>query len=278
MKFHELKDGTVMAYEDMGEGRPVIFIAGWTCNYRDAWGACMPLVEKGGYRVVATDQRSVKETSPSKTRPVELDMLVDDLREMIGFLGLEDVTLVGSSLGAYQIFRYIEKYGCDGLHSIVIVDQAPRTIKAFDWDLGMLKGEYTAEMGLEMYFELKEDFLGRQKKFARKSDEEMEKLSDEEYEKVLLERLEKIRPEEATELFYTSIHCDFRYVLPHITVPTGYFYATPGSLYKPELKDYYEKMIPGAVTSVPFESNDHAFFEKMPEQFSEELIRFMREH
>src|SRR5689334_9814834 len=57
MQFVETRDGTELFVRDVGEGRPVVFVAAWGLNSL-AWQYQMLPLSRAGFRCVAFDRRS----------------------------------------------------------------------------------------------------------------------------------------------------------------------------------------------------------------------------
>ena len=279
MKHFTLSDGTIMAYQEMGEGRPVILTHGWTGESSQYWPDVMPILAEAGFRAIGIDCRGSGKTSRSTVRPVKQSMWVDDLHEFMEGLKLKDCTLVGSSMGATTIMMYIKKYGNDEhVHSIVFVDQCPCITKKEGWDLGMMLGNYTLEEGLAAHAVMSKDFYEYYKGFCIAMEPKVQELPEAKLKAYVEDMMTHFYADESTELFLDSQYADSRDAIPMIKVPTAYFYAGQSQLYKPEVADYYKATIPAPVVTKAFPSSNHLFFMDMPEAFSEELIRFMKEY
>lgn len=110
-------------YDDYGEGRPVVLVHGWPLGSR-GWEHQLPPLVEAGYRVVVYDRRgSGRSTQP--WRGYEYDTLAADLHALVSGLGLEDVTLVGASLGAGQVSRFVRTHGAERLRRLVFISAPP---------------------------------------------------------------------------------------------------------------------------------------------------------
>ncbi|MEO8828734.1 alpha/beta hydrolase [Lapillicoccus sp.] len=111
-------------YEDTGgHGRPVVLIHGWPLSEK-SWSLQVPALEEAGYRVVTYDRRGFGE-SDKPGGGLDYDMLADDLASVIDGLGLDDVTLVGFSMGGGEVARYIGRHGEVKIHSVVFASAVP---------------------------------------------------------------------------------------------------------------------------------------------------------
>jgi len=106
-----------------GTGRPVVLIHGWPLS-AESWKAQVPVLKDAGYRVVAYDRRGFGR-SDKPADGYEYDTLADDLAGVINDLDLQDVTLVGFSMGGGEVARYIARHGEQRLHSVVFASAVP---------------------------------------------------------------------------------------------------------------------------------------------------------
>src|SRR3569833_472022 len=106
-------------YQDIGTGKPVVFIHGWPLSH-EMWEYQVTDLYKQGLRCISYDRRGFGKSS----KPVsgyDYDTLAADLNAVIEQLGLEDVTLVGFSMGGGEVVRYISRYGSQKVSKIALV-------------------------------------------------------------------------------------------------------------------------------------------------------------
>lgn len=111
-------DGTRLRVRDWGIGRPVVFAAAWALN-ADFWVYQFADLLQQGVRCVAFDRRG-HGRSDDPGRGYDLDTLSDDLATIIETLDLNDITLVGHSMGAGEVVRYITRHGTRRVARIVL--------------------------------------------------------------------------------------------------------------------------------------------------------------
>jgi non-heme chloroperoxidase len=73
-----------------------------------------------GFRVITYDRRGFGKSS-QPTVGYDYDTFAHDLHELITQLKLRDATLVGFSMGAGEVARYLGKYGSKGVSKAVII-------------------------------------------------------------------------------------------------------------------------------------------------------------
>ncbi|MFD1721894.1 alpha/beta fold hydrolase [Amnibacterium endophyticum] len=106
-----------------GTGRPVVLIHGWPLSGA-AWVKQVPALADAGYRVITYDRRGFGR-SDKPGRGYEYDTLAEDLHSIIESLDLEDVTIIGFSMGGGEVARYFGKYGSERLRSAVFASAVP---------------------------------------------------------------------------------------------------------------------------------------------------------
>jgi non-heme chloroperoxidase len=106
-------------YEDHGSGKPVILIHGYPLSGA-SWEKQVPVLLNAGYRVITYDRRGFGKSS-QPTAGYNYDTFAEDLRKIITHLKLQDVALVGFSMGGGEIARYFGKYGSKGISKAVII-------------------------------------------------------------------------------------------------------------------------------------------------------------
>ncbi|MBD2714858.1 alpha/beta hydrolase [Microvirga sp. STR05] len=106
-------------YTDQGQGAPVVLIHGWPQSH-EAWTYQLGELPKHGLRVVAYTRRGFGNSS----KPFEgydYDTLADDLKAVLDTLDLQNVTLVGFSMGGGEVARYMSRHGGARVAKVVFV-------------------------------------------------------------------------------------------------------------------------------------------------------------
>lgn len=106
-----------------GGGRPMVLIHGWPLSAK-AWEPQVSVLQAAGYRVVAYDRRGFGRSDKPESA-YSYDVLADDLQRVLDQCGLQDVTLVGFSMGGGEVARYIARCGESRLHSVVFAAAVP---------------------------------------------------------------------------------------------------------------------------------------------------------
>jgi non-heme chloroperoxidase len=134
MPFYMTDDHVHLYYEIRGKGKPVLLIHGLMANHRHFKKQTSELARH--FQVITLDLRGHGD-SAAPEHGLTLKRLARDLKEFLDYLEITAVSLVGWSMGTHVIFEYIRNYSCQGIEKIIIIDMAPRLLKAEDWQFGL---------------------------------------------------------------------------------------------------------------------------------------------
>src|SRR5579872_2664621 len=110
-------------YEDHGSGKPIVLIHGYPLSGA-SWEKQLPPLLETGHRVITYDRRGFGRSS-QPTTGYNYDTFAEDLHKILTHLELQDVTLVGFSMGGGEVARYIGKYGSKGVSKAVFISSVP---------------------------------------------------------------------------------------------------------------------------------------------------------
>lgn len=98
---HANVNGTSLYYEITGEGTPIVFLHGFTCDHRN-WDSQVKYFSKK-YRVITYDARGHGQSSMPDTVPYSY---TDDLASLMDYLKIDKAIIVGHSMGGAPAFYY----------------------------------------------------------------------------------------------------------------------------------------------------------------------------
>ena len=128
-------------YTDQGKGAVVVLIHGWPQSH-EAWSYQLGELPKHGLRVVAYTRRGFGNSS----KPFEgydYDTLADDLKAVLDTLDLQNVTLVGFSMGGGEVARYMSRHGGARVAKVAFVSSVtPYLLKTEDNPDGVDKSTF----------------------------------------------------------------------------------------------------------------------------------------
>jgi len=105
--------------EDLGHGPPVVLVHGWPLG-SSVWERLIGPLLAAGLRVVTYDRRGFGRSSHPSTG-YDYDSFADDLQQVLERLDLRDCMLVGYSMGAGEVARYLGSYGSARVRRAVFV-------------------------------------------------------------------------------------------------------------------------------------------------------------
>ena len=135
-------------YEEYGMGKNVVFIHGWPLSGA-MWEYQITQLPQQGLRCIAYDRRGFgKSDRPPKG--YDYNALAGDLKALLDELDLNDVTLVGFSMGGGEIAKYFSLYGGERVSKVVLVSAVvPYMLKTDDNPNGVPQEEFD-KMAKEM--------------------------------------------------------------------------------------------------------------------------------
>lgn len=100
-------DGSMVHYEALGRGRPIVFLHGWVGSWR-YWINAMQ-VASTSFRAYALDLYGFGDTTRDPLR-YSLDQQADLLNQFLEEMGIGKVAIVGHDLGALVGFTFLKRF------------------------------------------------------------------------------------------------------------------------------------------------------------------------
>lgn len=121
----------VLHYTDTGgSGRPIVLVHGWPLS-GESFTVNEAALTAAGLRVVTYDRRGFGR-SDKPTTGYHYDRLASDLHDLLSHLDLNDVVLLGFSMGGGEVARYCSTYGMDRLAGVVLSGSIAPALKQDD--------------------------------------------------------------------------------------------------------------------------------------------------
>ncbi|MCY6957019.1 alpha/beta fold hydrolase [Clostridium brassicae] len=229
-------DNVKIFYKDKGIGENIVFIHGWASSMISFAIPAYYLSKK--YRVITYDLRGHGKSDVTD-KGLTINRFATDLQELLEQLNLKNVVLVGWSMGAHVLFKYIDMFGCDRLKGIGIVDMSPKLIRDDSWELGLYKGNFEKEDNLKALQEMDMDWQKYIEKFTRTLVPEL----DEKQFKYIMKGNLMNDPHVIKNMWNEMVNGDYRDVLRKIDVPTLILYGEKSTLYTEEVPKYLNEQI-----------------------------------
>jgi pimeloyl-ACP methyl ester carboxylesterase len=257
-------DGAVLRYEERGSGRPLVLLHGVCMSsefFREQLG---PL--SAAHRVIAVDFRG-HGRSPACDHGHTVAQYARDVHQLIERLSLDDVVLVGWSMGSIVTWQYLRQFGIHRLAAQVVVSQGPSDLKRADWPLGMLElGELA-----DLCDAIQEDMADA---FADFAPAMFAEPLDEAARAWVLHEILRCRPTTATSILLSQTLPDARAVLHDLALPTLLVWGRDEKLMPVAAGEWIRDQVPGSELVI-FERSGHCPMLEEPARFNELLAEFV---
>lgn len=133
-KYFTVNDGVRLHYFEAGSGKPLVMIHGWSQSAAEFKKNISELSQY--YRVIAIDLRGHGE-SDKPNHGYRISRFAKDVFELITYLDLKDVNILGWSMGCSVIWSYWELFGSERLSKMILVDEPGWLLRTDENDLGL---------------------------------------------------------------------------------------------------------------------------------------------
>jgi pimeloyl-ACP methyl ester carboxylesterase len=267
-------DGYTLRYDEAGSGKPLVCIPGWSQTAAQFKHQVSGLSD--GYRVIAVDMRGHGE-SDKPNHGYTIQRLAKDVQDLLVARNLNNVTLMGHSMGSSVIWSYWELWGKQRLAKVIFVDQMPMITADPAWSAQEKEDSGAIFDPTSLYETIRklagpdgvpttEGFIGGMftKAYPRP-----------EVEWVIKQNL-KMPREHAAALLYNHSTQDWRRVIPRITLPTLVVGGKASTVpWKSQV--WIHNQIRGSRLEI-FEENEggnHFMFMENPEKFNRIVKEFI---
>ena len=274
MSYFQLKNKEELYYEDIGSGKDtIVFMSGWSVDHTVFIKPANLLKDRA--RCIYYDHRGHLKSKNANKEEVTMETLASDLNELITGLKLENITLLGWSMGVGVALTYIKMYGCKKLKKLILCDMTPKSLNDDEWHLGLRHGTFTEK---DIEEENKLPFFQKYKSFVIEAVPRLKKVPAFLLDPALKKRLKNSDQKVLESLSKSMKYQDNRDALEKITVPLTYFYPYPEACFMCELKDYYKENVNVPYKAVKFDKTDHMFPSEKPNKFAEEIRKVLDEN
>lgn len=278
MKLIESKAGNFaepikLFVHEVGEGKPVVFISGWPLSH-EMWEYQFNELPKHGIRCIGYDRRGFGR-SDKPWNGYDYDTLAADLKSVIDELDLNDVTLVGFSMGGGEVVRYLSTYGSERISKAVLVSSVvPYMLKTEDNPEGVpqeLFDDFVKDIEEDrpkFLTGFTKDFYGNSLLNNAVSDEILH------WHGILALQASGRATTQCIRSFSAT---DFRNEISYLDVPVLIIHGESDKTVPIEVSsDRTSQMLPGAEYII-YESAPHGLFITHKERLNENLIQFINQ-
>jgi non-heme chloroperoxidase len=256
--------GVELHYEESGSGRPVVFLHGVWMSARFFERQLGPVGER--HHAIALDFRGhglSEKTEDGHTVPE----YAADLHAFLEALDLEEVVLVGWSMGAFAIWDYVLQFGVDRLAGVVVVHESASDFGWEGWEHGLIPPEMLRDLNAGVQSgrtELIQHFIP----LMFKDDPP---LGDVPW---MAEEMARPPAGVASSILLDQTLRDYREMLGAVTVPSLVVWGADEKLFKVAAGEYLVERMPDA-RLVVLEESCHCPFLEEPEKFNAAVLEFV---
>jgi pimeloyl-ACP methyl ester carboxylesterase len=130
INFFVTSDGAKLSYWEAGEGKPLVFIPGWSANGAEYINV-MFLLSKH-YHVYVLDPRN-QGLSQKVSFGTRISRYAMDVKEFTDHVGLKSAYFCGWSMGASVLWSYVDLFGTKGIDKFIFIDEPISIYSHADW-------------------------------------------------------------------------------------------------------------------------------------------------
>jgi len=279
MSFIKINQGTSQEvkiyYQDIGQGKPVVFISGWpSCS--QMWESQLDVLPKNNLRCIAYDRRGFGK-SDKPWEAYDYDTLASDLSELLKQLDLREVTLVGFSMGGGEVARYLSKFNEEGrvAKAILVSTVLPFLLKTDDNPDGLPQ---------EMFDKIEEQIYEDRPKFLANFAKDFYSVSllNKTVSDEFLNWNQFLTLQSTGNATVKSMHSwsttDFRQDISKINVPTLIIHGTDDKTVPIEASsDRTSEMLPQA-KYIKYDGAPHGLFYTEKDKLNNDIFWFINEY
>ncbi|MDM9379228.1 alpha/beta hydrolase [Chlorogloeopsis sp. ULAP01] len=268
MPFLTADDGVPIYYTDQGQGIPIFLIHGWMMNHQ-FFKYNIPVLAQT-HRVVTMDIRGHGYSGKQEINWT-LQQAARDVRQIVNYLDLSEVILVGWSMGTTLIHNYFDQFGGEKLKGAVFIDMTPYLLKTEDWEHAVF-GKMDLQAAVNLASSIIKDRMQIAEKFVPGCFNVNQVVDPALRESWMRESM--LTPNSAMVAFWLDmVTYDWRSHLAQIPVPVLLCYGAHSAVYPTQLGKHMHERIHNSQL-IMFEYSGHSPFWEEPERFNAEVARF----
>ncbi|WP_419882504.1 alpha/beta fold hydrolase [Peribacillus sp. B-H-3] len=267
MPFIHIEKDTELYYEEKGQGKPIIFLHGVWMSSRFFEKQLSYFSEN--YQTILVDFRGHGHSS-SVHHGHTVANYARDLHHLIHELDLQDVTLVGWSMGAFVVWDYLKQFGDGNIKSSVIVDELASDFRWPGFDIGA----FTMETLIAFMTEIQMNRTEFLKGFLSSMFKEECSPADARW---MLKEVSRMPESTASAILFDQSIVDYRDFLPQISVPTLLCFGREEKVIPVAAGEHLNQHIAPSELVI-FENSCHCPFLEEPDLFNDTVAAFLRKN
>lgn len=267
--FHT-SDDAHLYYEVRGNGSPLLLVHGWQCSHV-FWQKNVDVLAED-FCVITLDLRGHGNSSKG-LHGITIKQFAKDVHDLIEYLKLDKVVLMGWSMGGPITLSYFKQYGDEHLNGLGLIDMTPFPFSPEPWNTQGLHG-YNIDGFNAQVHRLIHDRLAYFETFAANIFRDGKRPAGTEW---VIEEFKKLPPWISTAIYSDYLSSDYTDVLSKITLPTLVVNAN-GPVFADGINQgkYIASQIPQG-KFVPFTESGHMLFYEEADKFNKLIKDFVLE-
>jgi pimeloyl-[acyl-carrier protein] methyl ester esterase len=257
------KDGSIISFSDQGSGSAVLFLHGWMMSQK-VWHFQLPLAST--LRIITVDLRG---HGRSDATDFNYAACLNDIETLLDYLGLENVIVVGWSLGsqlAIKAYPFLK----ERISALILVGGTPRFCTTADYSAGLPLNEARG-----MAIRLKRDYLGTSSQFFTNMFSETEKATAD-LRDIAARTVAPLPPLQiALTALQELTDTDLRKLLADTDIPVHLLHGAEDNICPVGAAEFMAGHLPLASVKI-FPFSGHAPFMSAADMFNAEVSAFVR--
>lgn len=267
--FFETTDSAVIYFEDYGSGKPIVILHGFLCSSKFFMKNIDSLSENN--RLILVDWRGHGSSSKTLSN-LTMSRCALDIKELLDYLDLDDVTLIGWSMGSSIVLEYYKQFKTYRLCSVGVIDSALYPFSVEKWNSHSLRGFNMDGMNqvISKCIINHDEYC---RSFAKIIFKNLPSKDDEDW---VTTEMKKVPPWIAFALYNDFLHRDYTEILKQISLPLliccADSTAIPNGI---EMGKYYQNIVNYECDFYIFEEEGHVMFYENPGKFNQVILNFI---
>jgi len=265
----ELTGGGLLEFDDAGSGPVIVFLHGWSLGKGAFSIQRRELSDR--YRIVVPDMRG-HGNSTKFVNGDGIDTLASDLEQLLVQLDLDNVILVGWSMGALVAWEFAQGPQGGRVAGIVTIDMVPRVLNGDGWQHGLRSGTHLYDVDIDLT-KMRDDWRAFTRAYVPKvffdgKTDERRALID-----TMVDLVSDNDVDSMASLWTSLVRADFVDAVQELDVPTLITYGKLSQIYAEEAAAWMDQHIPNS-QRIGFVDSGHAPHLEEPQLFNESLVGF----
>ena len=262
-------DGVEIEYESRGDSGPALMLVPGLSMGAWHWHRQFALADR--HRVVAMSPRGHGRSGRDEGG-YTLAQVARDVHDLIEFLDLRDVTLVGWSMGSFVAFEYVAAFGHQHLRGLCSVDMTPRNTRDEQWEHAVF-GDLDMAKVVAASGKILHNRVGWQRGLSVACFASGAPTDDTVLDGWTREGL-SASTGSVLSYWIDLANSDWRPLMPELSLPTLIVHGAKSLACPTDVGSWMERAIPASRLCM-FAESGHAPFWEEPERFNAEVARFV---